>query len=163
MPRRRKSKAVPFNAADVANVAKSNPYIASLIEDAKLRQNVRTAVDSSRRVYDRLSSGKTSPKQLLEDKKVQSDVRKTLEAVRDATITLTNAPRKRVRKGMTFGRTMLVAGIGGGAALVGSEKLRSKVLDVMFGAEEEFEYTPPAASPTATTPPPTQQAPAGAA
>jgi hypothetical protein len=163
MARRRKSKAVPTSATEIANLAKSNPYIARLIEDAKLRSNVRQAMDSSRRVYDRLSSGKTSPKQLLEDKKVQTDVRKTLEALRDATITLTDAPKKRARKGMSFGRTMLVAGIGGVAALAGSEKLRSKTLDVLFGAEEEFEYTPPAATPTATTPPPTHQAPAGAA
>jgi hypothetical protein len=163
MARRRKSKAVPFNAADVANMARSNPYLASLIEDAKLRATVRQAADSSRRVYDRLSSGKAAPKQLLEDKKVQSDVRKALESIRDATIILTEAPRRRTRKGLTFGRTMLVAGIGGGVALAGSEKLRSKVLDVMFGAEEEFEYTPPAATPPTTTPPPTQQAPAGAA
>ncbi len=162
MARRRKSTAVPFNAADVANMAKSNPYLARLIEDARLRNNVRQAVDSSRRVYDRLSNGKTSPQQLLKDKKVQSDVRKALEGIRDATIILTEAPKKRARKGLTFGKTMLVAGIGGGAALVGSEKLRSKVLDVLFGAEEEFEYTPPAAATTASSPP-TQQAPAGAA
>ena len=163
MARRSKSKAVPFNAADVANIAKSNPYLASLIRDAKLRANVRDAADSSRRVYERLSSGKTSPRQLLEDKKVQSDVRKTLESIRDATIILTDAPRKRTRKGLTFGRTLLVAGIGSGVALASSEKLRSKVLDALFGAEEEFEYTPPAATPPPTTPPPTQQAPAGAA
>ena len=163
MARRRKSKAVPFSAADVANIAKSNPYLARLVEDAKLRANLRQAADSSKRVYGRLSNGKTSPRQLLEDKKVQSDVRKTLEAVRDATIILTEPPRKRARKGLTFGKTLFVAGIGGGAALVGSEKLRSKVLDVLFGAEEEFEYTPPAATPPTTTPPPTQQAPAGAA
>ncbi len=161
MARGRKSKAVPFNAADVADMAKSNPYLRRLVEDAKLRANLRQAADSSKRVYERLSNGKTSPRQLLEDKKVQSDVRKTLEAVRDATIILTDAPRKRARKGLTFGRTLLVAGIGGGAALVGSEKLRSKVLDVLFGAEEEFEYTPPAAATTASAP--TQQAPAGAA
>jgi hypothetical protein len=161
MARGRKSKAVPFNTADVADMAKSNPYLRRLIEDAKLRANLRQAADSSRRVYDRLSNGKTSPRDLLEDKKVQSDVRKTLESLRDATITLTDAPRKRARKGLTFGRTLLVAGIGGGAALAGSEKLRSKVLDVLFGAEEEFEYTPPAAATTST--PPTQQAPAGAA
>ena len=79
MPRRKKSKAaVPFTAADVAHIAKSNPYIARLIEDRKLRDNVREALDSSRRVYDRLSSRKTSPKLLLEDKKVQTDVRKAL-------------------------------------------------------------------------------------
>ena len=83
--------------------------------------------------------------------------------MRDATITLTEAPKKRARKGMTFGRTLFVASVGAGAALATSEKLRSKVLDVMFGAEEEFEYTPPAATPTATTPPPTEQSAAGAA
>jgi hypothetical protein len=44
-----------------------------------------------------------------------------------------------------------VLAIGGGLALAGSEKLRSKVLDTLFGAEEEFEYTPPA---TATPTPP---------
>jgi hypothetical protein len=164
MPRRRKSKsAVPFNAADVASVAKSNPYIQRLIDDGSLRDNVRQAIDSSRRVYDRLAGGKTSPKQLLEDKKVQTDVRKALEAMRDVTITLTEAPQKRAKRGLSMGRTLFVAGVGGAAALAGSEKLRSKVLEVLFGAEEEFEYTPPAATPTATTPPPTEQAPAGAA
>ena len=45
MARGRKSKAVPFNAADVANIARSNPYLASLIEDAKLRATVRQAAD----------------------------------------------------------------------------------------------------------------------
>jgi hypothetical protein len=37
----------------------------------------------------------------------------------------------------------MIVGIGGGLALAGSEKLRSKVLDLLFGAEEEFQYTPP--------------------
>jgi hypothetical protein len=41
--------------------------------------------------------------------------------------------------------------IGGALALAGSESLRSKVLDTLFGAEEEFQYTPPAGTPA---PPP---------
>jgi hypothetical protein len=36
--------------------------------------------------------------------------------------------------------------VGSGVVLAGSEKLRSKVLDLLFGAEEEFQYTPPANS-----------------
>jgi hypothetical protein len=156
---RRKSKAVPFNAADVANIAKSNPYIQRLIEDDSLRDNMRTAVDSSKEIYDRLSDGKTSAKALLEDKKVQSELRKVVESVRDVTIALTDAPKAKARKkGRRFGRLILVAGVGGGAAMVGSEKLRSKVLDVLFGAEEEFEYTPPAPPPPTATPPTTQAA-----
>ena len=41
-----------------------------------------------------------------------------------------------------------------------SEKLRSKVLDTLFGAEEEFEYTPPATAPSAPSAP-VAAAPAG--
>jgi hypothetical protein len=165
MPRRKKSKSVPFNAADLAGIAKDNPYIHRLVEDASVRDKLKEAVDSGKHVYERLSDGKTSAKALFEDKKVQTDLRKALEAVRDVTIALTEAPQKRARKGLTFGRTLLIAGVGGGAALVASEKLRSKVLDVLFGAEEEFEYTPPPAAPAASTEttPSVEQTPAGAA
>jgi hypothetical protein len=150
--RRKKAKAVPFNPAEVASIAKSNPYIQRLIEDAGLRDNVRAALDSSKNVYERLSDGKTSAKALLEDKKVQADLRKAVEAVRDVTTALTEQPKARARKGMGFGRKLLIAGIGGALALAGSEQLRSKVLDVLFGAEEEFEYTPPATTPAPPAP-----------
>jgi hypothetical protein len=30
----------------------------------------------------------------------------------------------------------------GGVALAANEKLRNRVLDLLFGAEEEFDYTP---------------------
>jgi hypothetical protein len=148
--RRRKTRAVPFNAAEVANIAKANPYIQRLIDDSKLRDNVRTIIDSGKNVYGRLTNGKTPAKALLEDKKLQGELREALEAVRDATIALTEAPRKQARKSRRLGRRVMIVGLGAGLALVGSEKLRSKVLDTLFGAEEEFEYTPPA---TASTPP----------
>jgi hypothetical protein len=143
MPSRKKSKAVPFNAADVANIAKTNPYIQRLIEDAKLRANVRTAIDSTKSVYSRLSDGKAPGRALLQDKKLQRDLRQAVEAVRDATRALAEGPRRRARRGLTFGRMILLVGIGAGLALAGSETLRSKVLDALFGKEEEFEYSPP--------------------
>ncbi len=149
--RRKKAKAVPFNAADMANIAKANPYIQRLIEDSKLRDNVRTAIDSSKSAYDRLTNGKAPAKALLEDKKLHGDLREAAGAVRDATLALADAPKKRARKGLRLGRKLLILGLGGGLALAGSEKLRSKVLDTLFGAEEEFQYTPPAGS-TATPP-----------
>jgi hypothetical protein len=152
--RRKKSKAVSFNAADVANIAKANPYIQRLIDDAHLRGNVQKAIESTKSAYERLSNGKAPAKALMEDKKLQADLRGALEAVRDASIALTEGPKKRARKGMGFGRKLLIAALGGGLALAGSEKLRSKVLDTLFGAEEEFEYTPPASS-TPSTPPAT--------
>ena len=146
--RRKRSKAMPFNAADIANIARSNPYIKRLIDDPKLRKNVTTAVNSGKSAYGRVNNGKVQASALLEDKKLHADLGRALGAARDATITLTQTQRKR-RRGLTFGRVLLLVGIGGGAAMAGSEKVRSKVLDLLFGAEEEFQYTPPAtASPT---------------
>ena len=149
---RKRSSALPMSAADIATMARSNPYIQRLIEDASLRENVQKAIESSRSAYGRLGNGKARTKSLLEDKKLQHDLREALEAVRDASIALTEAPRKRARKGRRVGRKVLVLAIGAGVALAGSEKLRSKVLDTLFGAEEEFQYTPP---PAASTPPAT--------
>jgi hypothetical protein len=145
---------VPFSPADVANVAnlaKANPYIQRLIDDAELRANVQKAYESSKRAYARLSNGKAPARALMDDKKLQKDLRNAAEALREASVALTEAPKRRARTGLSFGRKLLIAGLGGGLALAGSEKLRSKVLDTLFGAEEEFEYTPPPA-PASTTP-----------
>jgi hypothetical protein len=155
MPFGKKVKAgVPFNAADLANITKTNPYIQRLIEDSKLRDNVRTALDSGKSAYERLSNGKAPHRVLLEDKKLHADLRDAAQAVREATLSLSDAPRQQARKRRGFGRRVLVLLVGGGIALAVSEKLRSKVLDTLFGAEEEFQYTPPAAatSPPASTP-----------
>ena len=162
MSRRKKNKAVPFNPADLASI-KDNPYVQRLVEDASVRDRVKAAVDASKNVYERVSDAKTPAKALLEDKKVQADLRKAVEAVRDLTTALTDAPKDRAKKGMRVGRGFVVIGLGGGLALVGSEKLRSKVLDVLFGAEEEFEYTPPAPAAPAPGAESTEQTPAGAA
>jgi len=152
MPSRRKrSKGIPFDPADIANIARSNPYIQRLMEDAKLRKNVRTAVSSGKRAYGRVSNGKVPARALLEDRKLHAELGRALGAARDATITLSNAQRKRTRRGLGFGRTLLIVGLGGGLALAGSESLRSKVLDLLFGAEEEFQYTPPSNSGSAET------------
>lgn len=149
MPSRKKSKAVPFDPAEVANMAKANPYLQRLINDAKLRDNVRTAIDSGKSAYSRLSNGKAPAKALLEDKKLQRDLRQAFEAARDAVEGLQEAPRRqRARKGMSFGAKLMLVMIGGALALAGSEKLRSKVLDTLFGAEEEFQYTPPSSTGT---------------
>jgi hypothetical protein len=158
-----KNQKMPFGAADVANLAKSNPYVARLIEDAKLRANLRTAGESSKRLYERAQKGKVSARSLLEDKKVQADVRKTVESLRAAAEALSEGPKKK-SKMRKLGRAILVAAVGGAAALAGSEKLRSKVLDMLFGAEEEFEYTPPAPTPPpAAAPPPAPSAQPAAA
>jgi len=155
MPRKKTktAKAVSFNPVDLANAAKSNPYVQRLIEDADLRENLQKALDASRSAYHRLSNGKAPQKAILEDKKLQKDVRQAFEAIREASTALAEAPKRRARKGLTVGRSLAIAAFGGALALAGSEQLRSKVLDTLFGKEEEFEYTPPVS--TSPTPPAT--------
>jgi hypothetical protein len=152
MSSRRKKQKAATTAAEIAAITKTNPYIQRLILDTKIRNNVRTAAESVRRVYDRVSDGGVSARSLLEDRKMQSELRKALENLRDATLALTESPKK--RRLLRPGRLLLLTGVAGGAALAASEKLRSKVLDLLFGAEEEFQYTPPpsTAPPSTSTP-----------
>jgi hypothetical protein len=152
MPSRRKKSKAAITAAELASIAKARPYIERVIEDATLRDNIRTAVDSTRSAYGRLSNGKTPTKALIEDKKLQADLRDAADAVREASAALSEAPKKRAKKKRRVGRRLLVLVIAAGLALTLSESLRSKVLDTLFGAEEEFEYTPP---PAAAPPQPT--------
>src|SRR3712207_8610769 len=48
---------------------------------------------------------------------------------------------RRPPRSTLFPYTTLFRSVGAGAALALSEGLRKKVLDALFGAEEEFEYT----------------------
>jgi hypothetical protein len=139
---RRKKSSLPMNAQDVANIAKSNPYIQQVLNDAKLRKSVQTAVSSYKKAYGRVSNGKLNPQKLLEDKRLHAEVGRALGASRDAVIIITHVSGK-PKRGRKRTRKVMVVVIGGGAALAASEKLRSKLLDLLFGAEEEFQYTPP--------------------
>ena len=133
----------------------SSPYVQRIIQDPELRQNVRDAFDVSRRAYGRLANGKAPSKALMEDKKLQRDLREAAVSLREVGVALKEGPkRKRKRR---LGRKLLLLAVGAGLALALSEGLRSKVLDALFGAEEEFDYTsttaPPAPAPEAEATP----------
>ena len=149
--RKKVAKAVPFSSADLANISKANPYVQRLIEDSTLRDNITTAIESSKSAYDRLLSSKAPHKAVFEDKKLQKDIQTAAEAVKDVASAITDAPKKSARKPKRRGRKLLLVLAGAGVALAASEGLRSKLLDTLFGAEEEFQYTPPTPSPS--TPP----------
>ena len=135
-------------AGKAAQSARSNPYVQKLIEDEELRQNIIQAFESAHGAYGRLSSGKQSPAtQIFDDKKLQKHIRDTAGSVRDVSVGLYEAPKKQRKRG-GVGRLLLLGIVGGTVALVVSEGLRKKVLDALFGAEEEFEYTSTTSSPT---------------
>jgi hypothetical protein len=141
-------------AGKAAQTARSNPYVQRLIEDEDLRKNIVQAYESARDAYGRLSNGRSPTKQIFDDKKLQKHIREAAGNVRDASVALHEAPRKQ-KKGGGFGRLLLLGVVGGAVALALSEGLRKKVLDALFGAEEEFEYTsttsPPSSTPASST------------
>jgi hypothetical protein len=136
----KKKKAAKGAAGAVAagKAAASNPYVNRLIEDEDLRDNLRTAYESARTAYSRMANGKGPAKALLDDKKTQKNLQEAAANLKEAADALRGAKktRKRKRRG-----TLLLVVVGAGLALALSEGLRKKVLDALFGAEEEFEYT----------------------
>ena len=127
-------------AQKAAMKARYNPYVQQLIDDEDLRDSIVQAYESLRGVYGRLSNGKSPTNQIFDDKKLQKKIKEASGNIRDAAVTLHEAPQKQRKRG-GFGRILLLGLVGGGAALALSEGLRKKVLDTLFGAEEEFEYT----------------------
>lgn len=126
-------------AADLYATARENPYVQRLIEDEELRDSLRDAFEAARGAYGRATgNGKGAVKAVSSDKKVQKDLRTAAESLREASERL-KAPRK--RKKSRLGRLILFGIVAGIIALVVSEDARKTVLDALFGAEEEFEYT----------------------
>jgi hypothetical protein len=111
------------------------------MQDEELRENLRTFVDSGRSAFDRLNNGKGPAKALLDDKKLHRDLQHAADALRDSAEALREGPKRRKRRKGGLGRLLLLSLVGGIIALAVSEDLRNKVLDLLFGAEEEFDYT----------------------
>src|SRR5689334_16059458 len=141
MAAKKKAASVGAGAVAAGKAAKDNAYVQRLIEDDDLRENLRTAYDSARAAYERMSNGK-GPQAALNDKKTQKQLREAATSLRDAADSLRDAKKKEKKRG----RGLLLLVVGVGLAFVLSEGLRKKALDTLFGAEEEFEYTSPTTS-----------------
>jgi hypothetical protein len=122
-----------------AAAATTSPWVQRLVQDEELRDNFRVAFESARDAYERLSDGK-SPRELVEDKKIQADIKQAADALKDAGSALKEGPKPKRRKPKRRGRKLVLLLIGFGLALAVSEDFRAKVLDALFGKEEEFEY-----------------------
>jgi hypothetical protein len=130
------AKTTARKAGKAAAGARTNPYVQRFIEDPELRDNVRAAVDHARHAYKRMSNGKAPAKTLMEDRKLHKELHKTADSLREAGDQL-RGKRKKHR-----GRKLLMLAVLGAAAfLIVNEGARKALLDRIFGAEEEFEYT----------------------
>jgi len=149
----KKKKAAKAGAGALAagKAARDNPYVQRIVEDDDLRDNLRTAYESARKAYARMANGKGPAKALLDDKKTQRELKEAASSLKDAADALRGGRKRKSHRGTK----LLVLLVGVGLALALSEGLRKKVLDALFGAEEEFEYT------STTSPSSTQQTPVG--
>ncbi len=132
------SKAPATRATDIYETARENPYVQRLIEDDDLRDSLRDAFEAAKGAYGRAAGNSKGPvKAVTSDKKVQKELREAAESLREASERLRKPPKR--KKGI--GRFLLIGLVAGAIALVLSEGARKAVLDTLFGAEEEFEYT----------------------
>src|SRR5919201_343249 len=82
-------------AIAAGKAARSNPYVQRVIEDEDLRDNLRTAFESAKKAYTRMSNGKGPAKALLDDKKTQRELREAATSLKDAADALRGAKKKR--------------------------------------------------------------------
>jgi hypothetical protein len=134
--RTKAARTTAVKAGKAANEARTNPYVQRFVEDPELRENVREAIDHARKAYRRLSNGKGPAKALMEDKKLQKELRAASENLRDARETLVGKKRRHRGRKLLF-----VALVGALAFVLLNEGTRKTLMDKVFGAEEEFEYT----------------------
>jgi hypothetical protein len=134
--RTKAAKTTATKAGKAAAGARSNPYVQRFVEDPELRDNVRDAIEHARVAYKRMSNGKKPAKALMEDRKLQKELREAADSLKEAGDSLRGKKRKhRGRK------LLLLVVVGAVAFIILNEGARKALMDRIFGAEEEFEYT----------------------
>jgi len=143
-------------ATDAVSAVRENPYVQKALSDEQLHDEVRSAFAAAQSLFEQLRSNAAPSKKLTNDK-LFDELQTLATSIRDASDSIRDAKPRRSGGG-GFGRLIGLTIVGGIAAIALSEGLRTKLLDALFGAEEEFQYTPssavngtaPAAPPAAT-------------
>jgi uncharacterized ferredoxin-like protein len=144
--------AAPGGAGKAAQTVQdllAHPYVRRVIEDDAIRDNARVAYLSAREALDRAKGSDNIIDALFDDAKLQSQLAATGRGIAGAREHLLVRPKKKAH----WGRRLLIVVAGAALALALSEGLRNKVLDVLFGAEEEFDYVSTTAPPEPATSP----------
>lgn len=131
--------------AAVIEALKDNPYVQRVLADDELRDQIKEAYESSAAAYKRASKSKRPAQALIKDAKLQNDLKSAYEAAKTAQEALRDAPSNPTgKRSRGKGKLLLLVLVGGAVALVASSGLRDKVLDLLFGPEETFDYVPAA-------------------
>jgi hypothetical protein len=133
-------------------IEEAQPYVQRLIQDEELRANLLGAYVATRSALGRMNNGKGASHALFHDPKLQRELTQAANQLRSASSSFMGRPAPKRRRHRAR-RSLMLIGVGAILALALSSDLRSKVLDLLFGAEEEFDYT--------STTAPSTPAPAG--
>ena len=138
-------------AADQAKHAKENPYLNKIVEDKELRENAVAALQSVKSAFDRAQEkGFDKPADLVNDKQLRKELKDAAKGFKQTKNEIKSAAEPK-KKRHPLRKLLVVGVIGAVVAIVVSEDARKAVLDTLFGAEEEFEYTSTTSSaPTST-------------
>lgn len=139
-----KSKKLNEKLTEATEQAKDNPYLNKIIEDKELRDNAVAALASVRAAFDRAQEkgwDKGDLSEIVNDKKLRKDLKQAAMAAKQTKKDLASAGAKPKKKRHPLRKLVALTIIGAIVALVVSEDARKVVLDALFGAEEEFEYT----------------------
>ncbi|HEX4189297.1 MAG TPA: hypothetical protein VHY83_15515 [Solirubrobacteraceae bacterium] len=134
--------------------AELKAYLKRILEDEQLRGNLASAYGAAKSAYGRVTNGKSGTWDLLEDGDLQKELAHIAQSLRDASGALREPAKRPARRRRRRGRSLLLLFTLGVLAIALSEDLRAKVLDLLFGAEEEFDYS--------STTAPAEPAPVGA-
>ena len=146
--RKKKAAKAGAGAMGAAKAARSNKYVSRLLEDEDLRESLQDAYESSRKAFDRMSGRRGPAKAIMDDRKTQKELQAAASSLKEAADSFRGAKKRRGRRGGLL--LLLIAGAV--SAVLLSEGLRKKILDTLFGAEEEFEYTSTTVAPAPTEP-----------
>jgi hypothetical protein len=88
------------------------PYVEQALDNERVHENVRRAVDASRGAYARARSKKRKT-EVLRDRRMRRRAREAVKAVRDATAAVVQARRRRRRRrrARIFGIVVAAAGL----------------------------------------------------
>jgi hypothetical protein len=135
---------MPATVKVLGAVQTARPVVERLARDDEFQQHVKTAYESARHIYDELFTETTGPRamasRIAADKSLQEDLRRTVEALTEAT----KRARKPPKESHTGRNALLLAGIVIGLLYnpVTGPGLRQWLKDKAFGPEETFDYEP---------------------
>jgi hypothetical protein len=123
---------------NLTGAAKIGAYLRHAAQEPRVLDRGRVAIDSTRSAYKRIRKQNASPPAQLNDQKLWRDVRRAVEALRDASVALrqTSTERSRGRRVAFAGAALGVLAVAA-VALIWKDKLRSQFSSETTGTEDE--------------------------